>query len=578
MKKTFLFATVFLFAFYILNAQDLPKGLTPAECDIMPFYQPPTSQKSMAYPPASAVRAMAEWEELEAISVTWRSYQSVLAEIIRHAQNECKVLINCTDSNTVKNYLVSKGITPNQNVKYIITASNSVWIRDYGSYSVYKEDVDSLYLIDWIYNRPRPLDDVIPSVHAEYLNLPLYAMTQNPYRLTHTGGNLMFDGFGSAFSSKLILDENIQYSHTESEIDTIMKSFMGVDKYVKFEVLPHDGIHHIDMHMKLLDEETLLVGEYPSGISDGPQIEANLLYLLNNHLSVFGTPYKIVRIPLLPNQAGNSWPSNGSYYRTYTNGVFINKSFIYPSYYEKYDTTAFRIYSEALPGYNIVPINCDPDPISASGAIHCITNNIGVKEPLLISHKALSDTHDDQNDYTVNAIIRHISGIASAQLFYTTDTNQAYLAVPMVLSDVQNHIWTAAIPAQVAGNNVFYYIHAEANSGKNINRPITAPHGYWRFKILNTTGISMENVFVDRIFPNPASAITCIEMHIIRPESTSVALFDIQGKKVLDVYNGILNEGMQRLFFNAKELQQGVYFVKIETKSGISVHRIVAMS
>lgn len=577
MKKFLLFATAFIFAFCFLNAQELPKGLTPAEREIMPFYQPPTGQKSLAYPPASAVRAMAEWEELEAISVTWRSYQSVLAEIIRHAQNECNVLINCTDSTTVKNYLLAQGITPNQNVKYIITASNSVWIRDYGSYSVYKEDVDSLYLIDWIYNRPRPLDDVIPSVHAEYLNLPLYAMTENPNRLTHTGGNLMFDGFGSAFSSKLILEENIQYNHTEGEIDTIMKLYMGVDRYVKFEVLPHDGIHHIDMHMKLLDEETLLLGEYPSEISDGPQIEANLLYLLNNHLSVFGTPYKIVRIPMLPNQAGNSWPSNGSYYRTYTNGVFINKSFIYPSYYEKYDTTAFRIYSESLPGYNIVPINCDPDPISASGAIHCITNNIGVKEPLLISHKVLSDTYDTENDYQVNAVIRHISGIASAQLFYSTDTTQAYISVPMVLSDASNHIWTAAIPAQSAGNQVFYYIHAEANSGKTINRPITAPHGYWKFNVLMTTGIASVDVLVNRIFPNPASAITCIEMQVLRPEMTSVALFDMNGKKVLDIFYGIPNEGMQRLFFNVKELQKGVYFVKIETKNGINVHRIVAI-
>ena len=32
--------------------------------------------------------------------------------------------------------------------------------------------------------------------------------------------------------------------------------------------LPYDGIHHIDMHMKLLDEETLLVSEYPDGVAD----------------------------------------------------------------------------------------------------------------------------------------------------------------------------------------------------------------------------------------------------------------------------------------------------------------------
>ena len=506
-------------------------GLTTAEREMMPYYQAPSSPKSISFPPSSPVRAMAEWEEQEAVSITWRSYQSVLAQIVRHAQNECKVLINCTDSNTVKNYLLGQGVTPNHNVKYIIASTNSVWIRDYGSYSVYKEDVDSLYLIDWIYNRPRPLDDVIPSVHASYLNVPLYAMTENPYRLTHTGGNLMFDGFGSAFSSKLILDENVQYGHTESVIDEIMNDFMGVNRYVKFENLPHDGIHHIDMHMKLLDEETLLLGEYPTGISDGPQIEANLYYLLNNYMSVFGTPYKIIRIPMLPNSAGNSWPSNGAYYRTYTNGVFINKSFIYPSYYPKYDTVAFRIFTEALPGYNIVPINCDPDPISASGAIHCITNNIGVKDPLLISHKSLADTYDNVNDYQVNALIRHISGISSAQLYYSTDTANGYNSVSMTLTDIQNNKWSASIPAQSPGTRVFYYIHAEATSGKTINRPITAPHGYWSFVVQTSTSVSESAVSFGRLFPNPASALSCIELQVLKAEMTNVEIFDINGKK-----------------------------------------------
>ena len=55
-----------------------------------------------------------------------------------------------------------------------------------------------------------------------------------------------------------------------------MNKFLGVDRYIKMNTLPYDQIHHIDMHMKLLDEETLLVGQYPPGIADGPQIEANL--------------------------------------------------------------------------------------------------------------------------------------------------------------------------------------------------------------------------------------------------------------------------------------------------------------
>lgn len=71
----------------------------------------------------------------------------------------------------------------------------------------------------------------------------------------------MSDGFGTAFSSMLTDQENPTL--TASQIDTIMKKFMGINRYIRFPTCPYDGIHHIDMHMKLLDEETLLVGQYP---------------------------------------------------------------------------------------------------------------------------------------------------------------------------------------------------------------------------------------------------------------------------------------------------------------------------
>ena len=62
----------------------------------------------------------------------------------------------------------------------------------------------------------------------------------------------------------LILDENdgagdygslVYPNHNESTIDAIMNDFMGITRYIKMPTLPYDGIHHIDMHMKLTDEE-----------------------------------------------------------------------------------------------------------------------------------------------------------------------------------------------------------------------------------------------------------------------------------------------------------------------------------
>ncbi len=187
----------------------------------------------------------------------------------------------------------------------------------------------------------------------------------------------MSDGQGTAFASELILEENElgnPYNVTvkdEEEIDNILGEFQGIDRYIKMNALPYDIINHIDMHMKLLDEKTLLVGSYPDGIADGPQINANIDFVVNNFLNYFGEDYEVIRIPM-PDSPSGLWPDDNpaGFYRTYTNGVFVNKTFIYPSYREEYDTTAARIYEELLPGYTLVPIDCDDQGSQILSLIH----------------------------------------------------------------------------------------------------------------------------------------------------------------------------------------------------------------
>ena len=173
-------------------------------------------------------------------------------------------------------------------VEIVNAESNSIWIRDYGANTVFSEYNDGRVLVDWLYNRPRPDDDAIPDVLADHMGLELYSTIESPDDFMNTGGNWMTDGYGTAFASELILEENgggntwwtTFPDHSEAEIDAIVEAYHGIDTYVKMDNLPYDGIHHIDMHMKLLNESTLLVAEYPAGVADGPQIEANLQYCL----------------------------------------------------------------------------------------------------------------------------------------------------------------------------------------------------------------------------------------------------------------------------------------------------------
>ncbi len=554
--------TVICTILFISNSfsQDLPNFMTEKEKELYKIYQHPILPTDDTNPPPTPVRTMAEWEELSGLMITWTSFTYILRQVVDYAQDEGLVYIVCNDSNSVKSYLTSGGVSLT-NLRFLITGYNSIWCRDYGPWSVYSGISDSLKIIDWIYNRPRPLDDIIPTFFANYISVPIYTTTQPPNDLVASGGNFMVDGHGTGFSSKLILNENP--GKTEAQIDTIMKKYMGLTRYIKMTTLPYDVIHHIDMHIKLLDEETLLVGQYPPGVADGPQIEANLQYILNNFQTCFGKPYKVVRIPMPPHNG--QYPPSGNY-RTFTNSIIINKTVIVPTYEYKYDTTGLRIYREAMPGYNIVGIDCN-SIIPSLGAIHCIVKEIGVKDPIFISHSALRDTNNTTTPYEVKAYIKTKSGISNAKIYWTTDTTQGFGSLNMTASA---DTFTAYIPNKPLGTTIYYYISATSNNSKTITKPLPAPSGNFRFKITNASGISgnssyLNNYTLYQNYPNPFNPVTKIKFDLPKNGFVRIQVFDIAGRLINTLINDFKFAGTYKIDFNASNLTSGVYFYKMET-------------
>ncbi len=577
----FLLPTISLFA---QQSQSWPNAITPEErnhIERVGFAQHATRGIETP-PPGEALRTSAEWEEVEVLTISWTSYACIQKQIVAAAKEECLVIIFADNPSEVESYLTGTacgGALTLDNVQIVDTVYDTIWIRDYGANTVYGNWNDDRVLVDWIYNRPRPDDDAIPDVLAETMGLDLYSTTAEPDNIMNTGGNWMSDGFGTAFASELVLDENDGGStwwtdypdHTESEIDDIMAAFHGTDTFIKMPTLPFDGIHHIDMHMKLLDESTLLVAEYPAGVADGPQINANMEYVLSNFTTRWGTPFNVVRIPSPPEQGfGGGYPDNNGWYLTYTNSVFVNNTLLLPTYYTEYDTTAVRIYEELLPGYNIVGIDCDDSGqaiISQSGAIHCITHTVGVEDPLIISHLPLNDTEDTENDYMVEAYVSHRSGTESAMLHWTLDLSGPWNDAEMSLVDGSEEDWIASIPAQSLGSTVYYYVGATANSGKTGARPMPAPEGWWSFDVVGPSVGVIEwsnDVIFTPAFPNPANAIACIPIELAHSAHGTLSLVNALGQQVETIYAGEFAAGTSKFFFHAGNHAPGAYVILLE--------------
>src|SRR4030095_13980972 len=180
MNKVYFFCLLLSFTSIThVFSQNLPHWMTDEERALLPSYLSRSDGIRDIVIPDFKPRTSAEWEEIQALMITWTTYTSILKPIVAAAQQECIVYIVCTDSNSVKSSLTSSGI-PLTNVKFLVQGFNSIWCRDYGPWNIYKDDVKQVSLTDWIYNRPRPKDDVIPGALATKMGLPIYEMINAP--------------------------------------------------------------------------------------------------------------------------------------------------------------------------------------------------------------------------------------------------------------------------------------------------------------------------------------------------------------------------------------------------------------
>lgn len=573
---SFLFLLSLTIASPPLSAQEipLPNGFTQVERNLVSGFS--FRNAMMTPPPPSAVRTAAEWEEVEYLVVTWDPwYPNILRQIVQAAVAECKVIITTEDEASVSEYLTSNGISLT-NIIFMNAPWDSIWTRDYSANTVYANDVGERALLDWIYNRPRPNDNVMPSAHAALTGIPIYVTDSGLNDLVNTGGNWMSDGLGNAFASELILDENNEGNpygvsvKSEEQIDGIMESYMGITNYIKMPTLPYDGIHHIDMHMKLLNEETLLVSRYPEGVADGPQIEANINYVLANYLSPFGTPYEVRWVDAPPSTSGN-YPDTDGYYRTYSNATIVNKTVLIPRYRPETDAAAIALYQELMPGYTIVGIDVDdPDEtlIASSGAIHCITHTIGVDEPLLIVHQAVKEAAAGTM-VNIHAMIKHASGISNAKVFWRNAGTTQWNEATMALAEGDN--WASNIPVNEEGDDVEYYIWAHANSGKSLTRPMVAPTGFWT---INSEVLSVGEWAVKGIsaaYPNPAKEAVNFDLNQIDGPVT-ITITNLLGQQL---YNNTIPNRNGTITLSLADDWNGTLFVTFEGRFGKVVRKVL---
>jgi len=81
--------------------------------------------------------------------------------------------------------------------------------------------------------------------------------------------------------------------------------------------------------------------------------------------------------------------------------------------------------------------------------------------------------------------------------------------------------------------------------------------------------------FTSNAYPNPVTDILNIEFVASKSTSSTIEIFDMQGRTVQTINNGIVEAGIQTIAIDVANLSKGVYFYKVINGSEISMNKFI---
>ena len=451
------FLHLFLSNFLLIasNNIELPIGLSEEEKErIGEIY----SMGRVTDPPPQPVRNVSEFEPMSGVLIRYPF--GIPIELIEEMAQD--VVVYCLVSSNQQNSAydsMAGGNVNMDNVEFVIGSTDSYWTRDYGPWWVIDGD-RSVSVVDFTYNRPRPNDNDAPLKISNHLDVPYFSAD-----IIHCGGNYMTDGLGISASTDLVFEEN---NISNEQVYDIMEDYYGIETY---HVVPDPNntyIDHIDCWGKYLSPTKVMIREVPNTHPQYNEIEEIANYFSNSTTN-WNEPWELYRV----------WtPSN----QPYTNSMILNNKIFVPTTGSSWDEEALAVYSESMPGYEVIGFNGSWE---STDALHCRVKGIPDLKMLQIFHNPLNDSiPPDSNGYKINVFIDDLSNAGlisdSTKVFWKTNDIDNWNSVPLFLSnEIDNsNEWGGWIPALVDSSYIYYYIMSADSSGRVEHSP---PAGWHKF-------------------------------------------------------------------------------------------------
>ena len=537
-----------------------PHHATVEEKMMIPYLSQQAHLRDAVYPTAP-VNAIAEFQPMSGVLIGYPlgipvSLVRELSEII-----PVKVIVSSgNDSLQAKNYFSNNQVNMS-NIQFWLIHHDSYWVRDYGPWFV-MDGQDSVRVIDFVYNRPqRPNDNAALEYVAEFMGVSRYEMP-----MVHTGGNYMVDGYGTAASTMLVLQENP--SETTASLETMAQNYLGVENYMFLPDPLGEYIAHIDCWGKFLDVDKVLIGQVPATDPRYNNYE-EVAQTFADAVTPWGNHYQVYRVYANPN-ANKATP--------YTNSLIINDHVFVPITGNSHDNEAIAVYQQAMPGYTIVPImQSNYTPWLSTDALHCRTHELADLGMLYLKHYPLIGEVSLGDPLNISVTVKALSGanlVADSLLVFFRINHGDWNWYPLqnTSDDEYSFTFTAVNYAYQPGDTVEYYLYAKDESGRVEKHPYIGaadPHVFH----FGEVGIEDREPMRVRVWPNPTDEMLFVEWEG-GMEIVNAVLYDLQGRIVGANNYSPLQTGTAML--NVKSLPAGMYVLCVTDADGnVYHHKIV---
>jgi hypothetical protein len=205
-----------------------------------------------------------------------------------------------------------------------------------------------------------------------------------------------------------------------------------------------------------------------------------------------------------------------------------------------------------------------------------------------------SNGGDTIHTITINADTSQYIANYGVQYKVTTSVNPGGLPVTITggnqFYDTATTVNISVSPTSVMYNNTMYYFQQWLGSGNgsyngynssfqvNLSNPIIQIALFDTIVGIQNIGSEIPNKFeLYQNYPNPFNPVTNIKFDLPKSGLVKLSVYNILGKEIETLYNGILSAGKYKMDFNASSYPSGVYFYRIETGDFVAVKKLVVM-